>query len=81
MNEKCRNCSSQNRDCSAKEGKSRSIKLEIPLSEISGSSQNKLEKKLNSLSGIQDAIMTEEDLLIFYDDIIVSPEKIKNKLN
>ncbi len=57
------------------------VKLRVPLQEIGDYKKAVLENKLNNTSGIKDAIIKEKELIIDYDDILISPEKIKEILS
>ncbi len=53
------------------------IKYRIPIKEIADYNKEELEKKFNKRKGIIDAIIKDDELIIDYDDILISPAKIK----
>lgn len=57
------------------------IKFSMNRRDIGDYSREDIEKKLNNEAGIQDAVFTEDELLVFYDDILISPEKLKEILS
>ena len=57
------------------------VKFRIDLDEIGDYSKDEIEEKLNNTNGIKDAIIKDKELIIDYDDIIVSPKKIKKILS
>ncbi|MGM0411240.1 MAG: hypothetical protein ACQEQF_10840, partial [Bacillota bacterium] len=57
------------------------IKCRVPVTEIGDYNKEELEKRLNNEKGIIDAIIKEDELIIDYDDILISPSEIKEILD
>ncbi|MFW6025297.1 MAG: hypothetical protein ACOCRX_03055 [Candidatus Woesearchaeota archaeon] len=76
MNKDCKNCPNKN------DNKNKYIiKYRVSVTEIGDYNKDELEKRLNNEKGIIDAIIKEDELIIDYDDILISPAKIKEILD
>lgn len=81
MAHNCKNCPSQNNNESKDNKNKYIVKYRIDIDKIGDYSIDQVEEKLNNTSGIKDAIVNEDELIIDYDDILISPKKIRKILS
>jgi len=81
MAHNCQSCEGDN-CCETKNNENNYIvKFRISVNEIGDYKKDDIEKKLNDTSGIIDAVIKGEELIIDYDDILISPEEIRKNLS
>ena len=76
----CENCPAQHNEEKKNNENKYIVKYRVNIEEIGDYSIDEVEEKLNNTPGIKDAIINEDELIIDYDDILVSPKKIKKLL-
>ena len=76
----CKNCSTKSCDESGNNYNKYIVKFRISVDEIGDYKKDEIEIKLNNTFGIKDAVIRGEELIIDYDDILISPKEIKDKL-
>lgn len=73
----CKNCPVQENE----ENENKYIvKFRINVDEIGDYKKDEIEVKLNNTFGIKDAVIKGDELIIDYDDILISPKEIKEIL-
>jgi len=73
----CENCPAQHNEEKKNNENKYIVKYRVNIEKIGDYSIDEVEEKLNNTPGIKDAIINEDELIIDYDDILVSPKKIK----
>ena len=76
----CKNCATKSCDESGNNYNKYIVKFRISVDEIGDYKKDEIEIKLNNTFGIKDAVIRGEELIIDYDDILISPKEIKDKL-
>lgn len=72
------------KNCPAKEENNNEnkyiVKYRISVNKIGDYKKDEIEEKLNNTFGIKDAVIKGDELIIDYDDILISPKKIRKLL-
>ena len=81
MDHNCQNCSTKSCGENNENENKYIVKFRMDVNEIGDYNKKEIEEKLNSTKGITDAVIKGNELIIDYDDILISPEELKKYLS